>query len=191
MGVPMYHKLLLVWYTHNSREGVLFQPKSTDIFLIEENMLWVLIGSASLRHFHWDSHNIMFLWKNKKTIYLDNLLSRALEKLEKYLYLLSIAAFCVLKIPRIVSWILYFLNQSRVGFNLNQLRCHPHFQWFIYNFTPMRPRTRLGYIKWVLLENHCVHYRIFHYNFVSPGTHWDLKCEFQSKNVSTGLGMRR
>ena len=38
----------------------------------------------------------------------------------------------------------------------------------------------LGYIKWVLLENHCVHYRIFHYNFVSPL--WDLKCESQSKN---------
>ena len=28
-------------------------------------------------------------------------------------------------------------------------------QWFIYNFIPMRPRTRLGYIKWVLLENWC------------------------------------
>ena len=41
------------------------------------------------------------------------------------------------------------------------------------------------------IENHCVHYRIFHYNFVSPGTRWDLKCESQSKNVSTGLGMRR
>ena len=64
-------------------------------------------------------------------------------------------------------------------------------QWFIYNFIPMRPRTRLDYIKWVLLENHCVHYRIFHYNFVSPGTRWDLKYESQSKNVSRGLGMRR
>ena len=64
-------------------------------------------------------------------------------------------------------------------------------QWFIYNFIPMPPRTRLGYIKWVLLENPCVHYRIFHYNFVSPGTCWDLKYESQSKNVSTGLGMRR
>ena len=66
-----------------------------------------------------------------------------------------------------------------------------HKQWFIYNFIPKRPRTRLSYIKWILLENHCVHYRIFHYNFLSPGTHWDLKCESQSKNVSTGLGMRR
>ena len=54
--------------------------------------------------------------------------------------------------------------------------------WFIYSFIPMCPRTRLGYIKWVLLENHCDHYRIFHYNFVSPGTRWDLKCESQSKN---------
>ena len=61
----------------------------------------------------------------------------------------------------------------------------------IYNFIPMRPRTRLGYIKWVLEENHCIHYRIFPYNFVSPGTRQDLKCESQSKNVSTGLGMRR
>ena len=31
----------------------------------------------------------------------------------------------------------------------------------------------------------------FRYNFVSPGTCWDLKCESQSKNVSTGLGMCR
>ena len=31
----------------------------------------------------------------------------------------------------------------------------------------------------------------FPYNFVSPGTRRDLKCESQSKNVSTGLGMRR
>ena len=46
----------------------------------------------------------------------------------------------------------------------------------------MCPRTRLGYIKWVLLAKHCVHYRIFHYNFVSPGTRWDLKWESQSKN---------
>ena len=50
----------------------------------------------------------------------------------------------------------------------------------------MRPRTRLGYIKWVLLENHCVHYRIFHYNFVSPGTHWDSKCESLSKKCEYG-----
>ena len=59
-------------------------------------------------------------------------------------------------------------------------------QWFIYNFIPMRLRTRLGYIKWVLLENHCVHYRIFHYNFVSPGTRWGLKCESQSKKCEYG-----
>ena len=59
-------------------------------------------------------------------------------------------------------------------------------QWFIYNFIPIRPRTRLGYMKWVLLENHCVHYRIFHYNFVSPGTRWDLKRESQSKKCEYG-----
>ena len=59
-------------------------------------------------------------------------------------------------------------------------------QWFIYNFIPMRPMTRLGYIKWVLLENHRVRYRIFHYNYVSPWTRWDLKCESQSKKCECG-----
>ena len=66
-------------------------------------------------------------------------------------------------------------------------------QWFIYNSIPMRPRTCLGYIEWVLLENPCIHYRIFHYNFVSPGTRWDSlrfkmwvpkqKCEYGTRDV--------
>ena len=50
-----------------------------------------------------------------------------------------------------------------------EIQYHYQSQWFIYNFIPMCPRTRYGYIKWVLLENHCIHYRIFHYNCES----WD------------------
>ena len=71
------------------------------------------------------------------------------------------------------------ISENPVEFEITRVDC-------IYNFIPMHPRTRLGYIKWILLENHCVYYRIFHYNFVSPGTRWDLKCESQSKIVSTG-----
>ena len=89
------------------------------------------------------------------------------------------------------TWIFFAtLNKVSISQSFSTKKGRPQ-QWFIYNFIPMHPRTHLGYIKWVLLENHCVHYRIFHYNLVSPGTRWDLKCESQSKNVSTGLGMRR
>ena len=74
------------------------------------------------------------------------------------------------------------LMSTNVPYYLGQVKNMCVSQWFIYNFIPMCPRTRLGCIKWVLPENHCIHYRIFHYNFVSPGTRWDLKCESQSKN---------
>ena len=38
---------------HSNRSGIFFRPKNADIFLIspQKRMLWVLITSASLRHF--------------------------------------------------------------------------------------------------------------------------------------------
>ena len=68
----------------------------------------------------------------------------------------------------------------------------PGAQAVIYlQFYTCASQDSLGLYKVSPIENNCVHYRIFHYNFVSPGTRWDLKCQSQSKNVSMGLGMRR
>ena len=57
----------------------LFNQKVLIFFLISpwKHMLWVLIRNTSPRHFWWVPH-YMFLWRNKKNIYLIPLLSRAM-----------------------------------------------------------------------------------------------------------------